>query len=57
VVFFSGLPSESPENGNFPMDTWRLSGIFGEFGANIGLHRDSLRMKRPLFAGLSALKK
>gem|GEM_PF-4154445 len=28
-----------------------------QFGANIGLHRDSLCMKSPLFAGLSAPKK
>ena len=39
------------------MDTWRLSEISGGIGANIGLHRDSLRMKSPPFAGLSALKK
>jgi hypothetical protein len=57
VVLFSGLWRESPENGNFSMYTWRLSEISGGIGANIGLHRDSLRMKSPPFAGLSALKK
>jgi hypothetical protein len=57
VVLFFGLWSESPENGNFSIDTWRLSEIFGRIGANISLHRDSYLRKSPPFTGLSASKK
>lgn len=36
VAFFPGLQSKAPENGNFPMDTWRLSGILKD--AALGKH-------------------